>query len=196
MLDQRGDFVQQRGDFRIVAQRGGQAAGVVQQLALDVGAAALERGHDAALVGQRGGIGVGVGYRHRAIAHEAVAQRFAAGGQAQRGHGHHVGAVQRDQAVGRTHELDGGHAVGQLVAHYLGNGQAVDGGGDAFLQARGQRGGGGAAGDQVVLLAVGFAFQRGQVDVFQALGGQLLCSAGVAWPSSVRPIFTGISFSA
>ena len=40
MLDQRGDFVQQRGDFRIVAQRGGQAAGVVQQLALDVGAAA------------------------------------------------------------------------------------------------------------------------------------------------------------
>ena len=82
MLDQRGDFVQQRGDFRIVAQRGGQAAGVVQQLALDVGAAALERGHDAALVGQRGGIGVGVGYRHRAIAHEAVAQRFAAGGQA------------------------------------------------------------------------------------------------------------------
>ena len=52
VFDQGGDFIEQGGHFGIVAQRGRQAAGVVQQLALDLVAAAFERGHHAALLGQ------------------------------------------------------------------------------------------------------------------------------------------------
>ena len=62
---------------------------------------------------------------------EAVARRLAAGRQAERGHGHHVGAVQRDQAVRRTHEMHAGPArleirpgaALQLVVHDLGDRQ-------------------------------------------------------------------------
>ena len=42
VFDQGRDFVQQRGHFGIVAQRGVEAAGMVQQLALDLVAAAFE----------------------------------------------------------------------------------------------------------------------------------------------------------
>jgi len=53
---------------------------------------------------------------------EPVAEGLAPGAQSQRPHRDDVLAVQRDQAVRRgTNELQGGHAVGQLVAHRLGN---------------------------------------------------------------------------
>ncbi|KAG1242089.1 hypothetical protein G6F68_016364 [Rhizopus microsporus] len=87
---------------------------MVQQLTLDLVAAALEGRHDAAGFCQGGGVGVCVGERHRARAHEAVAQRVTAGGKAQRGHRHHGGAEQGDETVRRAHELDGRDAIGQL----------------------------------------------------------------------------------
>jgi hypothetical protein len=83
---------------------------------------------------------------HRGL--KAVAVRGAAGVQAQRRHGHHVGAVQRHEAVRRAHEVHAGPAglevlaaAGvQLVLHDLGDGELGQRFGQRGLQARGQRG--------------------------------------------------------
>ena len=74
-----------------------------------------------------------------ALGLEAVAARLAAGLQAERAHRHHLGAVQRDQAVRRAHEVDAGPAVGELVAHHLGDRQPGDGVVERLLQAGGER---------------------------------------------------------
>ncbi|CFL86638.1 Uncharacterised protein [Bordetella pertussis] len=179
VFDQGGHFVQQGRDFGVVAQRGAQPLRVLVEQARNLGAARLERGNDAAALGQVGLVALGRGELDGAVALEAVPLRGAAGLQAQRRDRHDVGAEQGHQPVRRAHELDGGLAVGQLVAHHLGNGQAVDGGVQPLLQPDGQlRAGGRAARHQVFLLAIGLAFQRGRIQAFQALGGQLLGQRG------------------
>ncbi len=68
-----------------------------------------------------------------------MALRHAIGRQAQRRDGDHVGTVQREQAMRGAHELDVGPAVGQLVAHDLGDRQLGQRLVDRLLQAFGQR---------------------------------------------------------
>ena len=132
------------------------------QLAHDLGAARGEAGDHRAFVGQLLRIAVGVAQRHLGLRGlEAVAQGHPAGLQAQGGDRHHIGAMQRHQAVRRTHEVHAvparvGAALFQLVGHHLGNGQPGQCRVQRLLQALGQRGAGhGAVQEQGLGLAVG-----------------------------------------
>jgi hypothetical protein len=86
------------------------------------------------------GVVVGVLQHHRVhVGLEAVAVGLASGAQSQRGDRHDIGAMQRDQAMRRAHEVHAGPAVGELVLHDLRDGQLRERLGDRLLQALGQR---------------------------------------------------------
>ena len=171
-FDQRGHFVQQR--FRHQHLVG---AGLGQQFGADFLLALLDAGQHLAFGRQRGGVAVGVGDGDRALARrgqEAVAFAGVGGGQAQQRQWQHGGAVQRDQAVRRTHELHGG-AVGTLIAHHFRNRQLGDRFFQRGLQARLQCAAGRGVGvEEAFSLAVLRAFQVGHGQLGEAQRGQFL----------------------
>lgn len=195
VLDQRAHLVQQRGHVGFVAQRRLQARGLVAQLALDGGAALLERGDHAARLVQQRFIGIGRGQLDRRLRLETMAARAAAGTQAERGDVDHRVAVQRDQAVRGAHEADGGDAVGRLIAHDLGNGQLAQRVFQRRLQGgRQRRALGDAAVDELFVLAVRLARESGDVDALQALGRELLLQRGRGLAVGVQPHAHGHEF--
>ena len=109
-LHQAGDLVQQG----IVLHRLHPAADFRRcgmELARDVGAARLEAGDHRALAFHLCRIAVGILEADRADGgFETVALGGTAGGQAEHAHRHHLGAMQRDQAMHRAHEVDGAPA--------------------------------------------------------------------------------------
>ena len=116
-FDQRGDFVEQG---RVVDRRGIELGRGVPQLARDLAVAGVEARDHRALRFELARVVVGVLQHHRVHRRlEAMAARLAAGRQTERGHRHDLGAVQRDQAMRRAHELHAGPAVGELVGHDL-----------------------------------------------------------------------------
>ena len=161
-LDQRGDFVEQRGVVNDAAPAANlRRCGV--QLAHDLGAALGKTGNHRALVAQLLHIAVRVTQYHRVYrGFKPVPVRAVAGLQAQRLHRHHACAMQGHQAVGRAHKTHAGPAGHvavrlQLVAHHFGNGQFGNGLQQGFLQAFGQRGTGHGT---VVKQRFGFAIQH------------------------------------
>ena len=136
-LDQRGDFVEQGIVVDRLAAGLGSGGG---ELAGDFGAALGKGGDDGALGGQLGSVFVGVGKDDRVDGRfEAVAMRFAAGVQAENRQRYDIAAVQGNEAMRRTDEIDAAPAVLQLVAHHLGDGQRGQSGFQRLLQAFGQR---------------------------------------------------------
>jgi hypothetical protein len=87
---------------------------------LDLRAALLERGDHLALCLQPGGIVVGMAQGDGALREETVTAGAPAGREAEHRAGHHLRAVQHDQAVRRPHEL----RVARAPAHHLGDRQA------------------------------------------------------------------------
>ena len=150
----------------------------------------------AAFVGELRGVAVGVADRDRgALRLEAMALRDAVGDQAQRGDGHHVGAVQRDEAMRRAHELHVGPAVGQLVAHHLGDRQLGERLVDGLLQALGERRAGHHLVDEQALgLAVRLALEAGTASAPKPSDASFFSSAGDALPSLSKATAAGISF--
>ena len=81
--------------------------------------------------------------------------------------------------MSRSHEAYRGDAIGKLIAHDFGNGQACDGRLDRGLQYVMQAyAGGSATCDQVILLAVGLALKRGDIHIFPAFCRKLLEQCG------------------
>ena len=137
-LDQRRDFVEQRIVFnRLDAAYAG---GSGRQLARNLGLAFGKAGDHRTVLTQRRRIGVGMrDHDGRDSGFKAMALRAVARLQAQRLQGHHLVAVQRDQAVRRPHKAHAAPArqfavALKLVTHDLGNRQLVDGFEQGFLQ--------------------------------------------------------------
>jgi hypothetical protein len=104
-----------------------------------------------------------------------VAVSDTTGAQAQRLHRHHRIAVQGHEAVRRAHEMHARPAVGQLIAHDLGDRQPGQRLVQRLLQSLGQAGAGQAAVEvQRLRLAVGLTAQLRQRRVGRAEGSQLL----------------------
>ncbi len=123
-LDQGRHFVEQR----VVFDRGQtlRVRGMLE-LAHDLGAAVCKSGHHRALGFQLVGVMVGVLQHHRRhLRFEAVPLRRAARLEAERGHRDDLGAMQRHQAMHRTHEVHARPAVAELVAHQLRDRQSCD----------------------------------------------------------------------
>ena len=195
-LDQGRDLVQQ-GLVLDGTDTAAHALGSRLQLARDLGTALGEAGDDGAFLAQLRGVVIGGADDHgidRRL--EAVAMRGRAGRQAQGlDADQHLGAVQHHQAVGRAHEMDAAPAVGQLVAHDLGDGQLGNGFVQRLLHAVGQHHaahGGGV--EQGLGLAFALAGQAGNGFFAGAQGGQLLDQGGRGLPSASRPTETGMSF--
>jgi hypothetical protein len=176
-FDEAADLVQQRV---VVDGRQALLCRGLGQLAHDLGATLGEAGDDRAFVAQLRGVAVGVADRDgRGLRLETMALRDAVGAQAQRGDGHDIVAVQRDEAMRGTHELDVAPAVGELVAHHLGDRQLGERLVDRLLQAFGQRGAGDHLVDEQALgLAVRLALQAGHGVGAEAQRGQLLQQRG------------------
>mmetsp|Transcript_5838 Transcript_5838/g.22820 ORF Transcript_5838/g.22820 Transcript_5838/m.22820 type:complete len:424 (+) Transcript_5838:342-1613(+) len=139
-LDQRGHFVQQG---LVIDGREAEHIGRGLELARDLGTAVGEAGDDGALLSQLRGVAVGGFDADRGLRRlEAVALGRAAGGQAQGPDRHDLRAMQRDEAVRRTHKLHVGPAIGELVGHDLGDGQLGQRFVQRLLQALGERGAG------------------------------------------------------
>ncbi len=133
-FDQRRDFVQQRirHDRRGVACRAFEADH-------DGGAARGEGWNDLAFGFERRRVGVGGRDRDVAAGKEAMAAGHAAGGEVERAHVDHVGAVKRHQLVRGADELDVVVvAAGCGVAHHLRDGQFGERFVERFLQSRAQ----------------------------------------------------------
>jgi hypothetical protein len=123
---QRGDFVQQRREIRLRAERCTEGGGLAAQGRIDRGPAFGERGDDLPALHQHRDVGVDVGDLDVARALESMALRDAAGREPEHRHRHHIFSVQGNQSMGGTHEVHGGLAVGQLVAHDLRDRQLGD----------------------------------------------------------------------
>src|SRR5690606_28032150 len=139
MLNERCHFVQQGVDLRVVADGGAQVGGMTLQLLQDIRTAGLEARYDLALFEQLRFVGVGCRDIDDAFRHEAMTFGTASGRETERLHGHDVLTPQCDQTARRSYEADAGHAVGQLVAHYLGDRELGNGLVQRFLQAGLQR---------------------------------------------------------
>ena len=151
-LHQAGDFVEQG----VVFNRACAMADLVRssrQLAHDLGATLGKAGNHRAVLGQRGGVIVGMRQHHRrdpgfkTVAQGAVARR-----EPQYPDRHHGAAVQRHQAVRRAHKVHAAPAWQlairfQLVTHDLGDGQL----GNCLFQRLLQAGVECGAGDQAVI---------------------------------------------
>lgn len=98
-----------------------------------------------------------------------------AGTQAEYGKWHHLFAVQGHDAMGGTHEMHRVPAIGELIAHDLGNRQGCQGGFEGSLQTFAQAG---ALGQTVIKqnvgLAIAFAAQLRHAGGIGAKCGQLL----------------------
>ena len=136
-FDQRADFVEQRGDVLLGAERGAEFGGPRAQLALGLGASRVERGDDLAVRRERFFVSVGAGDGNVSDALEAMPVGEPACFQSEYGNVDDVAVVECDQAMRRAHELHRGRAVGELVAHHLWYRQL----GDRFLQRDLQAGG-------------------------------------------------------
>ncbi len=185
-LDQRRHLVEQRlvgVQGQAFLHRGH------EQLALDLAPALVEAGDDRALVGELLFVAVGLA-QHDALGArlEAVAARQAAGRQPERANRHDLGAMQRDQAMRRAYELHAGPAVGELVAHELGDRQLRDGLVERLLQAHGQRRAGHDGLEQQQLgLAVVAPLQRRYGRRVGAERGELLQQCRGRLASGVEP---------
>jgi len=148
--------------------------GVPPQLTFDLGATLGEAGDHRAFVLHLFGVAVGVAKRHEGLRRlEAVALRFAAGGQPQHRHRHDIGAVQRHQPVRRADEVHAAPAICELVAHHLRDRQRGERGLQRGLQALGQRRAGhDAVEEQRLGLAVHGALERGHGSGVRAERGQ------------------------
>ncbi len=132
-LDQRGDFIEQRvGCHHGCAKRFGRAG----ELRLDAAPSLLEGRDHPAFLDHLARIGVGRADHQFAPAHEAMAERLGARRQAEHADRDHLVAMHGHQPMGRTDELHGRVAVGQLVAHHLRDRQA----GQRLVQCRLQGG--------------------------------------------------------
>ena len=156
-FDQRGHFLQQvcRHQRLRAALRGGRG----HQLG-DALLARVERDDDLGVVTHLLRIAVSRADREFARRMEAVAKGAVTGGQPKCAHRNHVASVQRHQPVGRPRKLHGRVAIGELVAHHLGDRQSRQRLVERGLQARLQRTAGGHAGQEHRLgLAVLFQHQ-------------------------------------
>ena len=180
-LDQGGDFIEQGVVVdRLAANLGGSGC----ELAGNLGAALGKGGDHGAVAEQLGGVFIGIGKNHGFDGRfEAVALRFATGFQAENGDRNNIGAVQGDQRMRRTDEIDAAPAIGQLITHDLGNRQGGERRFDGLLQSLAQRRAlGQAVVEQDVGLAVVFAAQAGDSCGIGTQGCQLLeqCRCGIA----------------
>ena len=174
----------------VFAQGGALAAGLGDELLLDVGAALGEIGDHLALGQQRGLVGVGAGDVDVAAAHEAVAAGGTAGLDVEQLPGTDAGAVEHRELVGRAHE--GGVAV--TPAHHLGDGQRLESVLHDAGEHLGELGAGHRAGvEQGLGLAVEAALEAGNGRQGDALGfGAFLVRAAVGWPLASRATETGM----
>ena len=110
------------------------------QLAQDLGAAGRKARDHGTLVVELALVVIGV-LQHQGIHArlEAVAVRLPPRLQAESAHGHHLGAVQRDEAVSGPDEVDAAPAIGELVLHHLRDRQRGERGIERRLQAAGER---------------------------------------------------------
>jgi hypothetical protein len=122
-LDQRRDFIKQvfgrhdgRADPRCLAC----------QLLLDTAPPRRERRDYLTLVHHLLDICVGRMDHHIALAHESVPEGLGPRHQTERLHRHDLVTMHRHQPVRWPHELHRCTAVGELVAHHLGNRQSGD----------------------------------------------------------------------
>ena len=199
-LDQRRDFVQQRR-IGLHPHRAAEANTCQIELADDFCTAFAEARNDGAVARQHGGIAIGVREYHRRRARlEAMPQCAPAGLQAQRMHGHHLGAVERHQAMGRTHKTNAAPARKrtsglQLVSHDLRNRQLGDRVGQGALQAFGERCTfGHAVQEQGFDLAVHGPAQARQHRRVGTNGQQLLLQGGRGGPRGVETDAHGHQF--
>ena len=151
-LDQRRDLVEQR-----VGHDRRRVAGGALELHDDVRAAGGERRDHLAFRFQRRCVGIGRGELDRPVRQEAVAERFAPGGEAECCDRHDVRSVQRDQPVRGPDELLVVVIAARAgVAHHLRDGQPGDRVGQRLGEgARERRALGETAQPHVVGLAVG-----------------------------------------
>ena len=169
-FDQRRHFIQQRFRHQHLV-----AAGLGQQLGADRFLAFLGIGDDLAEDLEQFVVGVRMAdIEGVAVRQEAVAERAAAGGEAQQRQRHDGLAVQRQQRVHGAHELHG-RAVRALVAHHLRDRQLGHRLFQHRLQALGEHAARRRVGvEEAVGLAVLGAFQVADLQVGEAEGGQLL----------------------
>ena len=126
------DFIEQRLIVVVLAQRGLLFLGALAQHAVDFRATLVETGNDTAFLFETRFVFVGVRKFDVCSALKPVAVSDATGFEAQCVNGNNVGTMQRNQAVGGAHELHGGFAIGQLIAHDFWYRQSRDG----FVQCR------------------------------------------------------------
>jgi hypothetical protein len=176
-LDQGGHFIEQG---RIVNGREALFGSGCMQLARDLGVACGKARNHCTLLLQLVGVVVGTLQHHGVnLGLKTVAMGLAARLQAQHRNGHHLGAMQGHQAMGRAHEVHTRPAIGELVLHDLGDGQLGQRGIERLLQALGECGAGGnTVKKQSLSLAIHLALELGQHRGVQPQAGEFFGESG------------------
>ena len=160
---------------------------MVLELRQDIGAAAREGSDHPAFLGERALVVVGSREVHARGALESVSAGRASRREAEGCDRHHVRSAQRHEAVGRPHELHGGFAVGELIAHHLGDRKPGERLVERRLQRLGKRHRGGRrVHEEGFALAVDAALESRRVDSRQTQGLQLLLERGGGLPGGVQ----------
>ncbi len=123
-LDERGHLVEQR--LRHERMRVDCGRRLAQQVD-DARAAPLERCDDLAFAFQLFGVGICRMHDDLALRQKAMPERLGATDQAEHLHRKRRMSMQRDQTMRWPRKLHRGHAVGQLIAHDLGDRQLLNG---------------------------------------------------------------------